>query len=155
MRSVRALLFALTIATLVVTAGAHLFSAIAYARHSQSEEIQQQGEKRPKKNKRLTHEERVDQRVAMMTKELDLSQRQADTIRKILLERNSRKADHLQKQSLTTDEKKAVIEKMLTDRKACQDKIIAVLTPTQRTKYDATLKGNAGSYWHQGHKFKK
>jgi Spy/CpxP family protein refolding chaperone len=148
MRSIRSVVFAFAIAMLTVTAGAHIFSALAFAQRAQIP-----GEKRPLKQlvhkEKLTPEQRVEQRLNALKRDLTLTKDQESKIREILMNKADRK---LARQSAVTgnaEQKKALVEQMLSERKATQDSILQVLTPEQRTKYETKPHSR---YWHFKHK---
>lgn len=101
----------------------------------------------PSKNElkqRLTPEQRVEKKLEWMRKELTLTDRQSATIRTILLEKYTKKVKRHSLKDASPEAKKAAVDQMLEQRRITHERIAAVLSTSQRTKYESLLKTEGG-----------
>jgi len=80
-------------------------------------------------------------RLAKMAEELNLTDAQKDQIRPILKDSMTQRKALQGDATLTEEQKKAKMKELRT---ATHDKIFAVLTPEQQTKFDAMKEGGRG-----------
>ncbi|MBA0884584.1 hypothetical protein [Flavobacterium undicola] len=83
----------------------------------------------------MTPEQRTEQRVARMTKDLNLDAKQQEQVKQLYTEQaQAREAQRAN----ATDKKDQGRENMEAQRKAMEGKIAAILTPEQLTKWKAS-----------------
>ena len=90
---------------------------------------------------RMTPEERQERQVKRLTSELTLTAQQQEQVKQVLATQAANRENPIDSKELSKEEKKAKREaaknKMQEERKMMEDKMKAILTPTQFTTYKA------------------
>jgi hypothetical protein len=99
---------------------------------------------------RVTPEQRIASQLDWMKKELRLNEQQVAKIKTILLEKRKMMIDRQSLKLASPGRKKAAVEQLLQQRRVTHERIIAVLSAGQRTKYESML-GAEGKAVHGSH----
>src|SRR6266498_649986 len=100
-------------------------------------------------------EKRIEHKIEKMQKKLNLSDAQVSRAKTIIEQSKPQlRADMEKMKDAPKDQKPALREQFKKDREATKEKLMAILTPEQRTKAERFMKKHDGK-WHDGKNEKK